>query len=54
MLGCLESDLSEQREPEVKFHSVGIISDEFVEVNTPLPVQENPSGHVLFTLQEGS
>ncbi|KGN58282.1 rho GDP-dissociation inhibitor 1 [Cucumis sativus] len=54
LLGCLESDLSEQREPEVKFHSIGIISDEFGEVNTPLPVNENESGRVLFTLQEGS
>lgn len=44
----------EQREPEVKFHSIGIISDEFGEINTPLPVNENRSGRVLFTLREGS
>lgn len=40
-------------EPEVKFHSIGIICDDFGEINTPLPVAENQSG-VLFTLREGS
>ncbi|KAG7036302.1 Rho GDP-dissociation inhibitor 1, partial [Cucurbita argyrosperma subsp. argyrosperma] len=54
LLGCLESDLSEQREPEVKFHSIGIISDEYGEIITPLPVNENQGGRVLFTLREGS
>lgn len=44
----------EQREPEVKFHSIGIISDEFGEIITPLPVNENQGGRVLFTLREGS
>ena len=41
-------------EPEVKFHSVGIISDDFGEINTALPVDENQVGRVLFTLKEGS
>jgi len=54
LLGCLESDLNGQMEPEVKFHSVGIISDEFGEITTPLPVDENQRGHALFTLREGS
>lgn len=38
----------------MKFHSIGIISDEFGEITTPLPVDENQSGHILFTLKEGS
>lgn len=42
-----------QREPEVKFHSIGIISDDIGEITTPLPVAENQS-RVLFTLKEGS
>ncbi|KAL4596552.1 hypothetical protein ACB092_12G171300 [Castanea dentata] len=54
LLGCLESDLNGQMEPEVKFHSIGIISDEFGEITTPLPVDENQRGHALFTLREGS
>lgn len=41
-------------EPEVKFHSIGIVSDEFGIINTPLPVDENRKGHLLFTLKEGS
>lgn len=41
-------------EPEVKFHSIGIISDDYGEINTNLPVSENQSGRVLFTLLEGS
>lgn len=54
LLGCLETDLSEQREPDVKFHSIGIISDDFGEINYTLPVDENKSGRVLFVLREGS
>jgi len=54
LLGCLESDLNAQMEPEVKFHSIGIISDDFGEITTPLPIDNNRSGHVLFTLREGS
>ncbi|KAJ6687235.1 RHO GDP-DISSOCIATION INHIBITOR 1-LIKE [Salix purpurea] len=37
LLGCVESDLNGQLEPEVKFHSIGIISDDIGEKNTPLP-----------------
>ncbi|XP_062080050.1 rho GDP-dissociation inhibitor 1-like [Humulus lupulus] len=54
LLGSLESDLSGQREPEVKFHSIGIISDDFGEIITSLPVNENERNNVLFTLKEGS
>lgn len=53
-LNILLSFTLEQMEPEVKFHSIGIISDEFGEINTPLPVNENQSRRVLFTLREGS
>ena len=41
-------------ELEVKFHSIGIVSDDFGEISTPLPVDENQSARVLFTLREGS
>lgn len=41
-------------EPEVKFHSVGILSSDFGEINTPLPIKEEQSKSVLFTLREGS
>ncbi|KAJ7009030.1 rho GDP-dissociation inhibitor 1-like [Populus alba x Populus x berolinensis] len=54
LLGCVESDLNGQLEPEVKFHSIGIISDDIGEINTPLPVDESQSGHPLFILREGS
>lgn len=54
LLGCLESDLDGQMEPEVKFHSVGILSSDFGEINTPLPINEEQSKSVLFTLREGS
>ncbi|KAL3531205.1 hypothetical protein ACH5RR_010527 [Cinchona calisaya] len=54
LLGCLESDLNGQMEPEVKFHSIGIISSDFGEINTPLPVNEDLSKPVLFALNEGS
>lgn len=43
-----------QMEPEVKFHSVGILSSDFGEINTPLPIKEEQSKSVLFTLREGS
>lgn len=43
-----------QMEPEVKFHSVGILSSDFGEINTPLPIKEEQSNYVLFTLREGS
>ncbi|WVZ06886.1 hypothetical protein V8G54_020232 [Vigna mungo] len=53
LLGCLES-LEGQLDPEVKFHSIGIISEDFAEIVTPLPVDENRNGCTLFTLREGS
>ncbi|KAK3193476.1 hypothetical protein Dsin_024786 [Dipteronia sinensis] len=54
LLGCVEGDLNGQMEPEVKFHSIGIVSDDFGEISTRLPVDENQSARVLFTLREGS
>ncbi|CAL5193784.1 unnamed protein product [Lathyrus oleraceus] len=54
LLGCLESDLDGQLDPEVKFHSIGILSEDFGEIVTPLPVEENQNGRTLFTLREGS
>ncbi|TXG63868.1 hypothetical protein EZV62_010862 [Acer yangbiense] len=54
LLGCVEGNLNGQMEPEVKFHSIGIVSDDFGEISTPLPVDENQSARVLFTLREGS
>ncbi|XP_050204395.1 rho GDP-dissociation inhibitor 1-like [Mercurialis annua] len=54
LLGCVESDLNGRMEPEVKFHSIGIISSDFGEIITPLPVDANQSSRVLFTLKEGS
>lgn len=41
-------------EPEVKFHSIGIISDDIGEVNYPLPIDNNGNDLLLFTLKEGS
>lgn len=40
-------------EPEVVFHSVGIITEDRAEINTPLPINENQSP-VLYTLKEGT
>jgi Rho GDP-dissociation inhibitor len=56
LLGCIESNLNGQMEPEVKFYSIGIIPDGLPEINTPLPllVDEKQNGGVLFTLKEGS
>ncbi|XP_061367484.1 rho GDP-dissociation inhibitor 1-like [Gastrolobium bilobum] len=54
LLGCLESDSEGQIYPKVKFHSIGIISEDFGEMITPLPADENQNGHILFTLREGS
>ncbi|KAJ7977207.1 Rho GDP-dissociation inhibitor 1 [Quillaja saponaria] len=53
LLGCLESDL-DGTDPEVKFHSIGIVSDDLGEVVTPLPLDETQGVHVLFSLKEGS
>lgn len=41
-------------EPEVKFSSISIISPDFGEITTPLPVIEGQSKKVHFTLKEGS
>ena len=41
-------------EPEVKFHSIGIISDDLGEVNYSLPIDRNGNDLFLFTLREGS
>ncbi|OMO54129.1 RHO protein GDP dissociation inhibitor [Corchorus olitorius] len=54
LLGCVEGDLNGQMEPEVQFHSIGIISDDLGELNYPLPIDKNRNGLVLFTLKEGS
>ncbi|KAF9606906.1 hypothetical protein IFM89_029505 [Coptis chinensis] len=54
LLGCVEEDLNDQMEPEVKFHSIGIISDDCGETTTQLPVNRSQSSGVLFTLKEGS
>ncbi|XWS47012.1 hypothetical protein CRYUN_Cryun14cG0117400 [Craigia yunnanensis] len=54
LLGCVEEDLNGQMEPEVKFHSIGIISDDLGEVNYPLPIDRNGNGLLVFTLKEGS
>ncbi|KAL5860013.1 hypothetical protein ACOSQ4_001309 [Xanthoceras sorbifolium] len=54
LLGCVEGDLNGQMAPEVKFHSIGIVSDDFGEISTPLPVDENQSAGVHFTFREGS
>lgn len=43
-----------QMEPEVKFSSISIISPDFGEITTPLPVIEGQSKKVHFTLKEGS
>ncbi|KAK1308998.1 Rho GDP-dissociation inhibitor 1 [Acorus calamus] len=53
LLGSLEGDLNDQMEPEVTFHSIGIISEGHAEVDTPLPVDENQN-LLLFTLREGA
>ncbi|XP_077249494.1 rho GDP-dissociation inhibitor 1-like [Tasmannia lanceolata] len=53
LLGCIDDDLNGQMEPEVSFHSIGIITEDRAEIATPLPINENQS-HVLFTLKEGS
>lgn len=41
-------------DPEVKFHSIGILSEDFGEIVTPLPLDENQNGRTLFTLKAGS
>ncbi|XP_038979109.1 rho GDP-dissociation inhibitor 1-like [Phoenix dactylifera] len=53
LLGCLEGELNDQMEPEVTFHSIGIVCEGCAEIIIPLPVAENQS-RVLFFLKEGS
>lgn len=54
LLGCVEGDIDGQVEPEVIFHSIGIISNDLGEINTSLPLDEEQSNKVLFSLKEGS
>ncbi|XP_072975861.1 rho GDP-dissociation inhibitor 1-like isoform X1 [Typha angustifolia] len=54
LLGCIDGELNAgQMEPEVAFHSIGIVSEGCAEIVNPLPLAENQS-RVLFTLKEGS
>ncbi|KAG6469554.1 rho GDP-dissociation inhibitor 1-like [Zingiber officinale] len=53
LLGRVDEHLNGQIEPEVIFHSIGVISEGCSDVITFLPVAENQS-RVLFTLKEGS
>lgn len=41
-------------DPEVRFHSIGVVSEDHEEINAPLPVPESKKNDVLFTLKEGS
>ncbi|KAL8120655.1 hypothetical protein AgCh_017726 [Apium graveolens] len=43
-----------QMDHEVTFHFIGIFSNDFGEINTPLPVDKLQNGKPLFTLKEGS
>ncbi|KAJ4802641.1 Rho gdp-dissociation inhibitor 1 [Rhynchospora pubera] len=52
LLGCVEAT-DGNRETEVIFHSIGIISDGCTETMTPLPITENQNS-MLFSLKEGS
>uniref|UniRef100_A0A7N0ZWC1 Rho GDP-dissociation inhibitor 1 n=1 Tax=Kalanchoe fedtschenkoi TaxID=63787 RepID=A0A7N0ZWC1_KALFE len=53
LLGAVALD--DHRDPEVKFHSIGIVlDDDSGEITTPLPVDESLSGRVMFSLAEGS
>ncbi|XP_020112424.1 rho GDP-dissociation inhibitor 1-like isoform X2 [Ananas comosus] len=53
LLGCIDGELNGQMDPEVIFHSIGIVSEGCAEIVRPLPIVENQS-RVLFTLKEGS
>ncbi|CAD5180521.1 rho GDP-dissociation inhibitor 1-like [Musa acuminata AAA Group] len=53
LLGCVEGELDGQTEPEVTFHSIGVVSEGHVDSVTSLPVAEMQN-RVLFTLKEGS
>lgn len=40
-------------DPEVRFHSIAVVSEDLEEMNAPLPVRENQKNDVLFVLKEG-
>ncbi|CAM8971247.1 unnamed protein product [Rhodiola kirilowii] len=46
--------LDDQSNPEVKFHSIGIVSGGSEKITTPLPVSKSLKDQVLFSLAEGS
>ncbi|KNA11732.1 hypothetical protein SOVF_132410 [Spinacia oleracea] len=54
LLGRVEGDLNGQVEPEVTFHSIGVMSHDLGENNTRLPLDESQSSKVLFSLKEDS
>ncbi|XP_057535748.1 rho GDP-dissociation inhibitor 1-like isoform X1 [Amaranthus tricolor] len=54
LLGSVEGNLTDQVEPEVTFHSIGIISDDLEEKSTALPLDESESSKVLFSFKEDS
>ncbi|CAA0815221.1 Rho GDP-dissociation inhibitor 1 [Striga hermonthica] len=54
LLGCLESNLNDETETEVKFHSIGILSPDFSEITAPYPIPEKQSKNIFFTMNEGS
>lgn len=54
LLGSLAEDSNDQLESDVVFHSIGVVSDDCEDTNTPLSFDENQSCGVLFTLKEGS
>lgn len=41
-------------DPEVRFHSIGLVSEDLEEINAPLPVHESQKNDFLFILKEGS
>ncbi|KAJ9696999.1 hypothetical protein PVL29_008971 [Vitis rotundifolia] len=54
LLGCLEEDFTGQMDPEVRFHSIELVSEDLEEINAPLPVHESQKNDFLFILKEGS
>ncbi|GJX69583.1 Rho GDP-dissociation inhibitor 1-like protein [Tanacetum coccineum] len=53
LLGSVEGDFNGQKDPEVRFSSLGISKD-VEEVTISLPLKEALSGRPLFTLREGA
>ncbi|CAL9094306.1 unnamed protein product, partial [Musa textilis] len=53
LLGSVDGELNSKVEPEVTFHSIGVVSEGFANLITSLPVAKNQS-QILFTLKEGS